>query len=572
MSSDSDTYLPDEVVSHDEEEDFEPVCDHHVDVSNKEFLYIIHKGKPMTYPSPFACFTVDNKMPDDILNKGTLVYDVSDKQNCLEPPASEADKVLRFDSHFESGNLSKAYQIDDSTYHLVLECDPTLCHSCQWFYFKITNVKSYIKYKFYITGFHKDKSLYTTGCKIFWYSEKRARDYNVSWTRGGEDYSYGALPGQKKKFKKKSTVSFTISFPFPNDTIYLCYALPYTYSDLLKDISTWSSNSKYVKCETLCKTMGGRDCPLLTITDPDGPVPMEERPYILVTARIHPGESNGSFLMRGYMNYLLSEKMESSFIRQHYITKVVPMLNIDGVIEGFYRVSLSGNDLNRIWSSPSATNHPVILHTKELFAQLKKERDVSLYLDLHGHSRLHGTFAFGCPNETEELVNSEKIYPRILSYLCDIFSWQHCEFSYPVDRKSAGRIVVRNELNVVQSFTVETSFGGIIAGPRAGMLYDQLMWEEIGADCCKAAYSFVRGDDDPYYSLAKEDLKVLYPEPAPMKPKAKTRFTVSSSLSEDPRKEEKEKNFFSFNADEITDVAPRKINANWTKFNSLIDY
>jgi murein tripeptide amidase MpaA len=34
------------------------------------------------------------------------------------------------------------------------------------------------------------------------------------------------------------------------------------------------------------------------------------------------------------------------------------MLNPDGVINGNYRNSLSGDDLNRHWKTPSKTAHP----------------------------------------------------------------------------------------------------------------------------------------------------------------------------------------------------------------------
>ena len=594
MSSDSHTYLPDEIQPIKDEE----IEDDKANLSilsttssslsstfsskSKDFLYIIHKGIPTTDPSPFANCSNESKMPDNILNQGLLIYDVNDDIHCLPPPNNSLDTTLRFDSHFESGNLEKVYKIDEITYHLILELDKSPSGQCQWFYFQITNAKNYLTYKFYITGFHKNKSLYTTGAKIFWYSEKRAQDYNVSWTRGGENYTYGFLPGQKKK-DKRATVSFDIKFPMNDDIIYLCYALPYTYSDLWRDIQKWQNYSPFLKVENLCETAGGRNCPILTITDEKGNIPIKERPYIFVTARIHPGESNGSFLMRGYMDFLLKPTPESTYIRQHYITKVVPMLNIDGVVEGFYRVSLSGHDLNRIWSNPDPKMHPEILQTKQLFSKIAKDHEVAMYLDFHGHSRLHGTFAFGCPNVKGSKENSEKIYPRILSYLCDTFSWQHCEFSYPEDRKSAGRIVVRKELNVIQSFTVETSFGGILAGSRAGMLYDQLLWEELGQQCCKALFCYSQGETNQYYHLAKQEIALIKPKKIIKRKqnKAASNNIPSQSFYEEtpfnsfnkksdliPYDVSRCKKFLTIDADSITTEKPQKIQLRWIGFDS----
>lgn len=71
------------------------------------------------------------------------------------------------------------------------------------------------------------------------------------------------------------------------------------------------------------------------------------RRAIILTSRVHPGESNASFIMAGILEYLVSEEDGAKFLRNNYVFKIVPMLNPDGVIIGNYRCSLSGLDLNR---------------------------------------------------------------------------------------------------------------------------------------------------------------------------------------------------------------------------------
>jgi murein tripeptide amidase MpaA len=63
------------------------------------------------------------------------------------------------------------------------------------------------------------------------------------------------------------------------------------------------------------------------------------------------------------------------------------MLNPDGVINGNYRCSLAGCDLNRRWKNPSQILHPTIFSVKKLVMQLNEERGCALFCDLHGHSR-----------------------------------------------------------------------------------------------------------------------------------------------------------------------------------------
>jgi hypothetical protein len=80
------------------------------------------------------------------------------------------------------------------------------------------------------------------------------------------------------------------------------------------------------------------------------------------------------------------------------------MLNPDGVINGSHRCSLSGQDLNRQWRTPSRALHPTIYWTKQLWAYitLVMKRPPILSCDFHGHSRRMNAFFFGCEGLPED--------------------------------------------------------------------------------------------------------------------------------------------------------------------------
>ena len=74
------------------------------------------------------------------------------------------------------------------------------------------------------------------------------------------------------------------------------------------------------------------------------------------------------------------------------------MLNPDGVILGSYRTGLAGCDLNRKWRRPDPDLHPTIFHAKELMVRMRTEREIALFVDLHGHSAKRNVFMYGCDN------------------------------------------------------------------------------------------------------------------------------------------------------------------------------
>jgi murein tripeptide amidase MpaA len=117
---------------------------------------------------------------------------------------------------------------------------------------------------------------------------------------------------------------------------------------------------------TLCRTIAGNKCEYVTITAKNNPTKKQERKGVFLSARIHPGESNSSWMMKGAIDFLLSEAIEARILREKFIFKIIPMLNPDGVINGNYRCSLAGADLNRRWKTPSKILFPEVFETKKM--------------------------------------------------------------------------------------------------------------------------------------------------------------------------------------------------------------
>ena len=147
-----------------------------------------------------------------------------------------------------------------------------------------------------------------------------------------------------------------------------------------------------------------------------------------MSARQHPGETVGSWMMRGVLQFLTDpDNNEAQKLRDNFVFKVLPMLNPDGVVNGNYRCSLAGCDLNRRWKYPSKLVHPTVYHTKKLLREIHSERGVVMYCDLHGHSRKHNIFIYGC--DSKEYWEECRILPFILSKLSPLFSFSESRFN-----------------------------------------------------------------------------------------------------------------------------------------------
>ncbi|KAM7286208.1 cytosolic carboxypeptidase 1 isoform X3, partial [Ixodes scapularis] len=204
------------------------------------------------------------------------------------------------------------------------------------------------------------------------YSVRDACLRGAGWRRVGERICYFrnqyVRRGHEGPFH---TLSFCLHFPHRGDVCYLACAFPYTFSLLKAHLHCWmhshDASSIFFQRQELCKTTSGNPVPVLTLTAK----PLEvSRPHVFLSARVHPGETNSSWIMKGLVDFLLSSKPLAQRLRQTYVFKLVPMLNPDGVINGCHRCSLEGQDLNRQWSYPDALMHPTVFHSKALIRYL----------------------------------------------------------------------------------------------------------------------------------------------------------------------------------------------------------
>ena len=71
-------------------------------------------------------------------------------------------------------------------------------------------------------------------------------------------------------------------------------------------------------------------------------------------------------MIEGIIKFLLSKCDDAEFLLNNFVFRIVPMLNIDGVVHGNTRAELSGVDSNRKWKDPHKLYQPVIYNIKKM--------------------------------------------------------------------------------------------------------------------------------------------------------------------------------------------------------------
>ncbi len=160
-----------------------------------------------------------------------------------------------------------------------------------------------------------------------------------------------------------NTLAFKYRFRHDEDVVEFTYSQPYTYSDLREDLGRLKSHSPYIEKSIspvrwirrglLCNSPGNVPCEYLIISSPQSGKNERKKLGAILTARVHPGETVGSLVMKGAIDFLTSREPEAARLREDFLFLVVPMLNPDGVIVGNNRYGLDGSDFNRKFTAPS---------------------------------------------------------------------------------------------------------------------------------------------------------------------------------------------------------------------------
>ena len=84
------------------------------------------------------------------------------------------------------------------------------------------------------------------------------------------------------------------------------------------------------------------------------------KPTVCLMGRSSAGDSPTSYIIQGFVDFLISSHEVATELREHIKFVVIPMMNPDGVFVGNTKTNIIGQFLNRQWKNPCKYRHPSI--------------------------------------------------------------------------------------------------------------------------------------------------------------------------------------------------------------------
>ena len=416
-----------------------------------------------------------------------LVYD---------PKKEIESKGLKFSSNFESGSLGPVYQVGPKTYEIHLKPDPTQMYIALWYFFRVENFHPGT-YKFIIVGFYRDAQLHGIGVQPTSLSMNDMKK-GIGWKRFGSNMNFWCW--KKVGNQNIYALSFTFSIE-TDDIIYFSYLYPYTYSNLIQFLSSIQITNFY---SYLCNTLGGNKLPIIfwnsdekkfidinSINNYRFKLYQKKKPLIIIASRIHPGETNSSFAVEGFIQKLFDKSKESNYLLSSFSFLIIPMMNPDGVISGVYRPQLNGYDMNRIWKNPNEIEHPEVYNLIKVLDELTLSRKIVFLLDFHGHTAQCNSFTYSINNPKNNFNDYRFLFPQIMSKNCSHFDLKESINLELNEYPTTMRVALHHRYQIPFVYTLEMSFGGINIGTFSNQQYSIQNYKEVGINTAISLFEFM---------------------------------------------------------------------------------
>ncbi|KAK4306380.1 hypothetical protein Pmani_021791 [Petrolisthes manimaculis] len=254
-----------------------------------------------------------------------------------------------------------------------------------WFFFGVKGGCTGNRVRLNVMNLNKQTKLFSQGMQPVVQCISPSRP--PRWERIKEKCTY-------RSEESCTVISWVHTVTDANILTHYAFTYPYTYSEVQSVLENLDrrfpqgcgTGNLYYHRELLAYSLDHWRVDLVTISSHSGrveeredrlpglfPLITQPRPHrfpskkvVFISARVHPGETSSSFVLNGFLNFIVSSDPRAAKLRDMFVFKLIPLLNPDGVIRGNYRTDQRGVNLNRVYVDPSPVLHPTIYAARQV--------------------------------------------------------------------------------------------------------------------------------------------------------------------------------------------------------------
>ncbi len=159
--------------------------------------------------------------------------------------------------------------------------------------------------------------------------------------------------------------------------LWVAWGPPFTPRDTEALLAQAEKSMPAAKSFELARTREGRAVRGLRVSEQK----TGKLPGVWVQARQHAWESGGSWVARGFTEWLVSDDADARWLRQHAEVFIVPIMDVDNVATGNGGKEANPRDHNRDWDDKPV--YPEVAAAQARLRELTKENRLDVFLDLH---------------------------------------------------------------------------------------------------------------------------------------------------------------------------------------------
>lgn len=262
-----------------------------------------------------------------------------------------------FIADFESGNIANVQQVGIDSFTFEIRLDDNHGDTYGWYYFAIADNHGRTATLFLTNP----DGWQNSNCNPVFSPD------NIHWGRVADVWGQGGW--------------LCFRHHLVADTIWFAQDFPFTVSRMDAYLDSAGASPHLIR-QTLGYSVHERPIDMVTITDDFYPAESKKTAYLI--SRQHPMESPPTFLLTGLIDQVLDETDFADYFRRDILLKVVPIVNVDGVAEGYSRHNVNGINLNRNWQPDIENEEPAVraVH-RDIDDYISAGNRIDLFMDLH---------------------------------------------------------------------------------------------------------------------------------------------------------------------------------------------